>query len=75
MTKHGMLSIRNQLFIHWNILQKHFETTELTSLRQTKVGAMIFFEIISEKNKKTKTKNIKQKITKKRRQHENNNKT
>ena len=59
MTKHGMLSIRYQLVIHWNILQKHFETTELTSLRQTKVGAMIFFEIISEKNKKTKTKNIK----------------
>ena len=58
MTKHGMLSIRNQLVIHWNILQKHFETTELTSLRQTKVGAMlkIFFEINSKKNKKTKTK-------------------
>ena len=56
-TKHEMLSIRYQLVIHWNILQKHFETTELTSLRQTKVGAMIFFEIISEKKKKK--KNIK----------------
>ena len=40
-TKHEMLSIRYQLVIHWNILQKHFETTELTSLRQTKVGAML----------------------------------
>ena len=40
-TKHGMLSIRYQSVIHWNILQKHYETTKLTSLRQTKVGAML----------------------------------
>ena len=32
-TKHGILLIRYQSVIHWNILQKHFETTELTSLR------------------------------------------
>ena len=67
-TKHGMLSIRYQSVIHWNILQKHFETTELISLRQTKVGAMlkIFFEINSKKKtkqKQNKTKDNQRKKT------------
>ena len=76
MTKHGMLLIPYQSVINWNILQKHFETTELTSLRQTKVGAMIFFEIISEKKKKNKNnKKHKTKDNQKKRQYENNNKT
>ena len=40
-TMNGMLSIRYQSVIHWNILQKYFENTKLTSLRHTKFSEML----------------------------------
>ena len=40
-TMNGMLSTRYQSVIHWNILQKYFENTKLTSLRHTKFNAML----------------------------------
>ena len=38
-TMNGMLSILYQF--HWNILQKYFENTKLTSLRHTKFREML----------------------------------